>query len=271
MHCSFTSIPRLEISMLTQRLLQPVWELILSKCGVLVSFWLFPLILQSTVYMGTALYFTVTKDIGPLRSEKTRIHTDFWPTLRKIINVGAIQVLGYVALDTLLWFALPYFVVLPEEAPTLLEFARDLTTAVIIGDFLMFVYHVVNHKVKYFYKYVHYIHHQVKSDMFSWSTGWAHPFEGIAIVFLMFLYPWILFPVHPLTLWTYVCITVPFFVEEHSGHNVWWSPHNWVPSMFSGAVSHEVHHMKIKYNYGVIFNIWDKALGTYLPPSKSTN
>ena len=52
-----TSIPRLEIGMLTQRLLQPVWELILSKCGALVSYWLFPVMLQSTVYMGTALYF----------------------------------------------------------------------------------------------------------------------------------------------------------------------------------------------------------------------
>ena len=95
--------------MSTQRLLQPLWELILSKCGNLVSFWLFPLILQSTVYMGTALYFT-TKDIGAWKSEKTRIHNDTWPTLRKIINVGAIQVVGYTALHTLIWFALPYFV-----------------------------------------------------------------------------------------------------------------------------------------------------------------
>ena len=137
-------IPRLEISMSTQRLLQPLWDLILRKCGNFVSFWLFPLVLQSTVYMGTALYFT-TKDIGPWKSEKTRIHNDTWPSVRKIINVGAIQVTAYTALHTLIWFALPYFVFLPEEAPTLLEFTRDLTTAVIIGDFLMFLNHIMHH------------------------------------------------------------------------------------------------------------------------------
>ena len=80
---------------------------------------------------------------------------------------------------------------LPEEAPTLLEFIRDLTTAVIIGDFLMFLNHIMHHKVKYLYKNVHYIHHQVKSDMFSWSTGWVHPLESITNAFLMLLYAYI--------------------------------------------------------------------------------
>ena len=256
--------------MSTQRLLQPLWELILSKCGNLVSFWLFPLMLQSTVYMGTALYFT-TKDIAPWKSEKTRIHNDTWPSVQKIINVGGIQVAAHTIIITVLWFALPYFLVLPEEAPALLEFARDLSTTMIIGDFLMFLNHIIHHKVKYLYKNVHYIHHQVKRDMFSWSTGWAHPFESLTNPFLMLLYPWILFPVHPLTLWTYICIVVPFLVEEHSGHDVWWSPHNWVPSIFGGAVPHEVHHIKNKYNYGFVLAIWDKAFGTYLPPNKTTN
>ena len=92
--------------MSTQRLLQPLWELILSKCGNVVSYWLFPWLLGSTVYMGTALYFT-TKDIGPWKSEKTRIHNDTWPSARKIINVGGVQVAGYTIFNTLLWYALP--------------------------------------------------------------------------------------------------------------------------------------------------------------------
>ena len=75
--------------MSTQRLLQPLWDLILTKGGNLVSYWLFPLVLGSTVYMGTALYFT-TKDIGPWRSEKTRINTNTWPSVRGVINVGGI-------------------------------------------------------------------------------------------------------------------------------------------------------------------------------------
>ena len=220
--------------------------------------------------MGTALYFT-TKDIGPLRSEKTRINTNTWPSVRGVINVGGIQVAGFTIVNTLLWFALPYINVLPKEAPTLLEFARDLSTTLIISNFLMFFNHFTLHKVKYFYRNVHYVHHQYTNDMFSWSTGWAHPIELTVTFILMVLYPWILFPVHPLVLWAYACAISLFIVEEHSGHDVWWSPHNWVPSIFGGAVPHEVHHIKNKYNYGFVFAIWDKSFGTYLPPSKPTN
>ena len=106
---------------------------------------------------------------------------------------------------------------------------------------------------------------------FPGCAGWVHPFEITVTIIFMVLYPWILFPVHPLILWAYACVVVPFLVEEHSGHDVWWSPHNWVPSIFGGAVPHEVHHIKNKYNYGFVFAIWDKAFGTYLPPSKPTN
>ena len=129
--------------MSTQRLLQPLWELILSKCGNVVSYWLFPWLLGSTVYMETALYFT-TKDIGPWKSEKTRIHSDTWPSVRKIINVGWIQVAAYTIFNTLLWYALPYFNVLPKEAPTLLEFVCDLSTTKIISDFLIFINHFMH-------------------------------------------------------------------------------------------------------------------------------
>ena len=256
--------------MSTQRFLQPLWDLLLSKCGNLVSYWLFPVVLGSTVYIGTALYFT-TKDIGPFRSEKTRIHNDTWPSVRKIINVRGIQVAGYIVLHTLIWYTLPYFIELPKEAPTLLEFVRDLSTTLIISDFLIFLNHLMHHKVKYLYRNVHYIHHQFTNDMFSWCAGWVHPFEITVTIIFMVLYPWILFPVHPLILWAYACVVVPFLVEEHSGHDVWWSPHNWVPSIFGGAVPHEVHHIKNKYNYGFILAIWDKVFGTYLPPNKPTN
>ena len=179
--------------------------------------------------MGTALYFT-TKDIGPWRSEKTRINTNTWPSVWGVINVGGIQVAGFTIVNTLLWFALPYINVLPKEAPTLLEFVRDLSTTLIISDFLMFFNHFTLHKVKYFYRNVHYVHHQYTNDMFSWSTGWAHPIELTFTFILMVLYPWILFPVHPLVLWAYACAISLFLVEEHSGHDVWWSPHNWVPA-----------------------------------------
>lgn len=123
--------------------------------------------------METALQKTLVYGFG--KSEKTRIHNDTWPTVRKIINVGGIQVAVYTIFNTLLWYALPYtFNVLPKEVPTLLEFVCDLSTTIIISDFLIFLNHFMHQKVKYLYKKVHYIHHQFRNDMFSWCAGWVH-------------------------------------------------------------------------------------------------
>jgi len=249
----------------TERFLQPLWDFILSKFGKVVSYWLFPWFLGSSVYIGVALYFTV-KDIGPWRDEKTRIHVETFPTVRKVFDVGALQVVSYGAVNTVLWFGLPYFNVLPEKAPTMMEVLRDLVVTVLTSDFLIYCNHLMHHKIIFLYRNVHFIHHQFTNDMFAWCASWVHPFEiGLTVVFMV-LYPWILFPVHPLTLWIYACVIVPFLVEEHSGHDVWWSPYNWVPSVCGGAVPHEVHHVKIKYNYGFVFAIWDRIFGTYLAP-----
>ena len=103
--------------------------------------------------------------------------------------------------------------------------------------------------------------------MFSWAAGWVHPFELTVFGFCMIVYPLILCPIHPLSLWVYEFIFVGLLLEEHSNHYVWWSPGHWVPAIFGGAVPHEVHHTKVKANYGFLFAIWDQMFGTYLPPS----
>lgn len=83
----------------------------------------------------------------------------------------------------------------------------------------------------------------------------------------MIVYPYMLSPVHPLTFWLYECIFIGILLEEHSNHDVWWSPGHWVPGIFGGAVPHDVHHLKVMTNYGFIFAIWDRMFGTFLPPS----
>ena len=103
-------------------------------------------------------------------------------------------------------------------------------------------------------------------DLFSWCASWVHPFELTVFVFCMIIYPWILSPVYPLTLWIYLSVFVALLLEEHSGHDVWWSPNRLIPSIFGGAVPHDVHHVKVKTNYGFVFTIWDRIFGTYLAP-----
>ena len=253
--------------MSSERLLQPLWNYILRDWSNLVSLWFFPSLLGWVVYVGVGVYFML-KDVGPLRSEATRLHKGDadWPTWRKVLYVGGTQIGIYALINAAFWICLPYHVVMPELAPTVWELVRDFCTSMLIGDFLVYLEHIVHHKILFLYKHVHHVHHCFRTDLFSWCAGWVHPFELTVFALCMIIYPWILSPVHPLTLWIYLSVFVALLLEEHSGHDVWWSPNHLIPSVFGGAVPHDVHHVKVKTNYGFVFTIWDRIFGTYLAP-----
>ena len=46
---------------------------------------------------------------------------------------------------------------------------------------------------------------------------------------------------HPLSFWIFISLWVICLVEEHSGHDVWWSPHKFLPfSMGGGAAPRNI-------------------------------
>lgn len=247
-------------------LLQPVWNFVLGQCGDVASHWLFPSIVGFIAYGVVGIYFTL-KDIGPWKSPATRINQDCWPEAKEIFWVAGIQMGVYATLNIIMWNALPHHVQLPFAAPTFYEVLRDLTISLLIGDFLVYVEHFAHHKISILYKKVHYVHHRFKKDLFSWCAGWVHPSELTIFALCMIVYPTILYPIHPLTFWVYEFIFISLLLEEHSNHDVWWSPGHWIPSIFGGAVPHDVHHIKVKTNYGFLFTIWDRMFGTFLPPA----
>ena len=248
-------------------LLQPLWSYLLEHWGSIISYWMFPAIVGWFVYVGVGCYFAL-KDIGPWRSEATRVHKDEWPTARDILYVGGVQAGIYTLMNVGVWLVDDHSVALPTEAPTVWEFVRDLTVSLVVGDFLVYLEHIVHHKVSFLYSNVHYVHHRFKTDLFAWCAGWVHPFETAVFAFCEILYPCILYPVHPLTLWVFEFVFISLLLEEHSGHDLWWSPYRWVPSVCGGAVPHSLHHTKVKVNFGFLFAVWDKMFGTFLDPAQ---
>ena len=235
--------------------------------GDTVSHWLFPSIVGYIAFTVVGIYFTL-KDIGLWKkSHQARINQDDFPEVNEILRVAGIQLGVYAILNVVLWNAFAYRLELPATAPSLFEFIRDLCISLLVGDFLVYLEHFAHHKVRFLYKNVHHVHHRFKKDVFSWAAGWVHPFELTVFGTCMMLYPLILYPIHPLTLWVYEFIFVALLLEEHSNYDVWWSPGHWIPAIFGGAVPHDVHHTKVSTNYGFIFAIWDKMFGTYLEPS----
>lgn len=247
-------------------LLQPVWNFILHHWGHVVSWWLFPSIVGLLAYVTVGIYFTL-KDIGPLRSEATRIHKDVPLEAKEVFRIGSMITCTYAVLNAIAWFTSPHHITMPDQAPTIWEFARDFAISLLVGDFLVYVEHITHHKIRFLYRHVHCVHHSYKHDLFSWAASWVHPIEQLCFALCMVAYPWLLNPVHPLTLWAFEFVFIALVMEEHSGHDIWWSPHRWIPWWFGGAVPHDLHHLKVKTNYGFVLTIWDRMFGTYLPPA----
>ena len=201
-------------------LLQPIWSFILHHCGDTVSHWLFPALVGYIAYATIGIYFTL-KDIGPWKSTATRINQDCWPEAKEIFKIAGVQLGGYAILNIILWNTVPHRVELPPTAPALYEFLRDITVSLLIGDFLVYLEHLAHHKIFYLYKNIHSVHHRFKKDYFSWCAGWVHPFELTVFASCMIVYPALLRPIHPLSLWVYEFIFVGLLLEEHSNHDVW--------------------------------------------------
>ena len=76
-------------------------------------------------------------------------------------------------------------------------------------------------------RHVHSVHHEYTA-VFSCGCGWVHPLEDIVAVICQAI-PVLLIRPHPLTQWLFAALWVVCLVDEHSGHDVWWSPYQLLP------------------------------------------
>ena len=131
---------------------------------------------------------------------------------------------------------------------------------IFVGDFCFYVWHRLAH-TKYIFMLEHNVHHS--STEFDYTTN-------MRVSFVTFFYSWTILVIPillgfnlPLLI---ACLTlanaIPFFLHtEHIGKL---GPLEWI---FNTPSHHRVHHGKnpqyINKNFGGLFIIWDRLLGTY--------
>lgn len=108
------------------------------------------------------------------------------------------------------------------------------------------------------YPYFHKVHHQFHNPT-PWAAFAFHPLESILS---MGIIPLIIFviPYHPAALIVFITFMVAYTVFIHLGYAV---PGIWLSNIRNDSSDHDYHHHKGHGNYGLYFNIWDKAMGTY--------
>ena len=139
-----------------------------------------------------------------------------------------------------------------------------ILACLVLSDVLIYWEHRTMHRLPFLRRHIHSTHHRYLHP-FSWAGGWVHPLEDLVVILCVVIPP-VLLGVHALTFWVFVFVWVAFLVEEHSGHDVWWSPHRWLPmSMGGGATPHDPHHnTAVNENYGFVFTIWDQLFDSYV-------
>lgn len=128
-------------------------------------------------------------------------------------------------------------------------------------------YHYWAHRALHWgslYKRIHRRHHQ-HSSPFWFVAEYCSPVELILIGFgtigFPLLYSKFADSVHLFTFGVWIFIRVLGDVDYHSGYDLPWSAHQFLPFLV-GSAYHDLHHKKCGGNYAQIFRWWDILLGT---------
>jgi lathosterol oxidase len=136
--------------------------------------------------------------------------------------------------------------------------------ALIAHDTYFYWMHRLLHHPKLFRR-THLLHHKSTnpSPWASYSFGmieaWTEGFILIVVVLII--------PMHPIGILSFTILSFVINVYGHLGYEI-------VPQKFRNSflfkilntsVHHNMHHSKLKGNYGLYFRIWDKLMGTEHP------
>lgn len=117
---------------------------------------------------------------------------------------------------------------------------------------------------------VHRLHHTSHTPS-PWAILAFHPLEAI-LEFM--IYPMVIFliPLHPYAVGFFVFHNIVLNTLGHAGYEV--VPRSFFRNPILGigltVTHHDMHHSKVRCNYGIYFNIWDRIMGTNHPDYEST-
>lgn len=238
---------------MNQSVLQPVWDLMLNTFGV--GFFEFPLYFLPVVVavvLVTGVAYSVL-DVAVYRKIPARTA---W-----LHGLGVMTT--YIGSAALLMFLNakfhPWTLEVPSAAPTLVAFLVQVALYMVVGEFLTYWWHRLEHGSRLVFKYVHYKHHSVENPLTIWTNFVVHPVEGLVVMLCLYVPPLVL-GAHPMVMVAYAVANTTAMVITHSGYDIRFYP-RWLLPPASG---HELHHSeKRPTNLSVVMSYGDRLFGTY--------
>lgn len=142
----------------------------------------------------------------------------------------------------------------------------SLPLLLLLHDTYFYFAHRSMHHPKLF-KWFHRVHHLSRTPT-PWAAYSFAPGEALVMSAFVPFMLWAI-PLHGAVLFAFVAIQILRNAQGHSG--IEFHHHKWVDSpmdIFTTTTHHDLHHQKVKGNYGLYFTWWDRIMGTELPGYK---
>ena len=142
---------------------------------------------------------------------------------------------------------------------------------IVVADTWSYWTHRLLH-IRWFYVRFHKAHHEYKQPT-GIASVLTHPIESFfQNQMSLWLVPILLPETHLVTLSIWTAIRAYLTVNEHAGYDLpYVGLQYWAPWLMSGARLHDYHHEQGKWNYGTIFSLWDRLMGTHRPNNKNSH
>lgn len=140
-------------------------------------------------------------------------------------------------------------------------FATSILLCIILHDTYFYWTHRLMHHRRLF-RWFHRAHH-LSTNPSPWASYAFSPLEAVvqAAIFPLAI---TLIPMHPLAFAAFMVWQIGFNVLGHTGYEIHprWLLDSWLGAVINTPTNHIMHHEKMRGNYGLYFNWWDRLMGT---------
>lgn len=193
--------------------------------------------------------------------KKTIIHEIKW----SLITIGLLSFTGMIVISCVLKGYTKMYHSISDYGWA--YFFGSIVCCIFINDAYFYWVHRFMH-LKAIFPAVHRIHHLSHTptpwSIFSFSPVEACILYAIFPVFVFFV------PLHPVALSVIVLFNVVNNISGHLGYEIVPGKlhRHWLFKYSNTVTHHEWHHAKVKCNYGLYFNIWDRLMKTNHPDNE---
>ena len=142
-----------------------------------------------------------------------------------------------------------------------LWFWASIGLTILIHDTWFYWTHRLMHHPKLF-RLTHLTHHRSVNPT-PWAAFAFSPVEAV-VQAMIFPLSVVLVPMHPYAFGLFMIWQMAFNVFGHSGFELLprWTMRSWLGRVLNTPTNHIMHHEKMRGNYGLYFNVWDRLMKT---------